>query len=132
MSGRYRSIYGEVLGIDQSDVLLRGVPIGGGSASYPDTRVVTAAGSVTVDEDTDDHILLNKTIGAATTVNLPAAATRTEGRHIKIVDIKGDAASNNITITPDGAETIVGLSTWVIANNYGSVTLWPMSGGWYV
>lgn len=94
-------------------------------------RVVTAAGAVTV-TNADDIVLINKTVGAPTTVNLAAAATFT--RPIKIVDLKGDAGTNPITIDPNGAETIVGLSTWVIGNNQGSIeiTANPTGTGWYI
>jgi hypothetical protein len=81
----------------------------------------------------DDVILVNKSVGAATTVNLVTAAGRSN-RPVKVVDGKGDAATNNITIDGSGAETIVGAATYVIAFNYGSVTLWPKpdGSGWYI
>lgn len=80
----------------------------------------------------DDHILVNKTVGEATTVNLVTASGRK--RPVKIVDLKGDAATNNITIDGATTETIVGLTTYLIRNNYGSVTLWPKpdGSGWYI
>lgn len=81
-------------------------------------RVVTAAGAVTVSA-TDDVVVVNKTVGAATTANLPAGVT---GRRYTIKDGKGDAAANNITITP-AAGTIDGAATLVIAANYGKATL---------
>ncbi len=91
----------------------------------------TSAGSYTM-LDADDHILVNKSSGAATTVDLVTAVSRT--RPVKIVDLKGDAATNNITIDGNLAETIVGLSTYVLKNNYASVVLWPKSdgSGWYI
>lgn len=94
-------------------------------------RTVTAAGDVTI-VDADDTILVNKTVGAATTVNLVTSAGRT--RPLTIVDLKGDAGTNAITIVPDGAETIVGLAEWVIGNNQGSVRLRPRPDGlgWYI
>lgn len=97
-------------------------------------RVVTAAGDVTVDSSTDDIVIVKKTSGAATGVTLPSAGDRSQYRPIKIVDGKLDAATNNITITPSGAETIVGLSTYVISFDGGSVELWPLPDGtaWYI
>jgi hypothetical protein len=82
------------------------------------TRVVTAAGAVTVGA-TDDVVIVNKTVGAATTVNLPAGVTK---RRYIIKDGKGDAAANNITITP-AAGTIDGAATLVINTNYGRATI---------
>lgn len=81
-------------------------------------RVVTAAGAVTVSA-TDDVVVVNKTVGAATTVNLPAGFT---GRRYTIKDGKGDAAANNITITP-AAGNIDGAGTLVISANYGKATI---------
>lgn len=80
-------------------------------------RVVTAAGAVTVSATTDNIVIVNKTTGAATTVNLPASPTT--GLTYTIKDGKGDAATNNITITP-AAGTIDGAATSVISTNYGS------------
>lgn len=82
------------------------------------TRVVTAAGAVTVGA-TDDVVIVNKTVGAATTVNIPAGVTK---RRYVIKDGKGDAAANNITITP-AAGTIDGAATLVINTNYGRATI---------
>jgi hypothetical protein len=82
------------------------------------TRVVTAAGAVTVGA-TDDVVVVNKTVGAATTVNLPAGVTK---RRYTIKDGKGDAAANNITITP-AAGNIDGAGTLVLNTNYGRATV---------
>lgn len=80
------------------------------------TRTVTAAGAVTVAK-TDHVVFVNKTSGAATTVNLPASP-RT-GMSVIVKDSKGDAATNNITVTP-AAGNIDGSGTAVINTNYGS------------
>lgn len=91
-------------------------------------RTHTAAGDVTVADD-DDIIYVNKSSGAATGVALPAVAARSSKKPLTIVDAKGDASSNNITLTPNGAETIVGLATWVIDADYGKITLRPFAAG---
>lgn len=85
---------------------------------YPNgLRVVTAAGAVTVAK-TDYIIIVNKSSGAATTVNLPSSPVT--GQPFRIKDGKGDAATNNITITP-ASGTIDGMSTYVLDINYGSI-----------
>jgi hypothetical protein len=89
-----------------------------GSGTYP------VAGS-------DNIILINKTVAAASSVQLPAAAIR-GGFPVTIKDLKGDAATNNITILPDGSETIDGLSSVVINSNYGSFVFWPVTNGWII
>lgn len=80
-------------------------------------RVVVAAGTVTA-ATTDFAIVVNKTVGAATTVNL--FATPATGTTLVIKDGKGDAASNNITITP-AAGNIDGAATYVLSTNFGSI-----------
>lgn len=82
------------------------------------TRVVTAAGAVTV-ALSDYLVVVNKSVGAATIVNLPA--TPVKGTQFRIKDGKGDANSNNITVTP-AAGTIDGASTNVINTAYGKAT----------
>jgi hypothetical protein len=70
-------------------------------------------------------------VNGAVSIQLPPAGGRL-GIPISIFDIGGFAAAQNITILPDGAETIMGLPSIAIATNYGSFTLWPIqSGGWY-
>jgi hypothetical protein len=80
-------------------------------------RVVTAAGAVTVTED-DQVVIVKKTTGAATPVNLPAGKL---GLQFTVKDGKADAATNNITITP-AAGNIDGAATFVLSNNSGSWT----------
>lgn len=82
-------------------------------------RVVTAAGAITV-TTADSVVVVNKTIGAASAVALPA--TPTTGLVFTVKDGKGDAGANNITISP-AAGTIDGAATLVIATNYLSKTL---------
>ncbi len=91
-------------------------------------RFITAAGAVTVDT-TDDIIVIDKTIGAATTANLVAAPTK--GTTFVIKDGKGDAATNNITITP-ATGTIDGAATYVINVNYGSITVVANGSEWSI
>ena len=78
-------------------------------------RVVTAAGGVTV-TTADYVVVVNKSVGAATAVTLPAGVT---GLRFVIKDGKGDAGANNITINP-AAGNIDGAATNVISTNYDS------------
>lgn len=79
------------------------------------TRVVTAAGDVTV-TTADDVVIVNKTTGAATVANLPASPSLNDVYTIK--DGKGDAATNPITLTP-ASGNIDGAATAVIDKAYG-------------
>lgn len=79
-------------------------------------RLVTAAGAITV--TTSDYVIVvKKTLGAATTVDLPTSPT--SGDTYVIKDGKGDAHTNNITLVP-ASGTIDGASTFVMNTNYAS------------
>lgn len=97
-------------------------------------RLVTAAGGVNVDADDADIIVIVKTVGAATTVDLPPASDR--AKPVKIVDGKGDAATHNITVVPQSGETIMASVDYhyVIDSDGGSVRLTPLAdgSGWIV
>lgn len=92
-------------------------------------RTVTAAGAITVSATTDYFICVKKTSGAATTVNLPASPTI--GLTFLIKDCKGDAATNNITITPN-AGNIDNSATLVLNANLQSVAVTFDGVGWFV
>lgn len=96
-------------------------------------RTVTASGAVTVDADDADIIYINKTVGAATAVALPSAALRS--KPVMIVDGKGDANTNNITISPTSGQSIYAVTngTAIIDGNGGAVILTPkLDGtGWF-
>lgn len=80
-----------------------------------DTRVFTGSGNVTLTNES--ALVVNKSSGAATQATIPSGARRYERR--VVIDGKGDAATNNITVVVTGG-TINGASSYVIRNNYGS------------
>ena len=82
-------------------------------------RVATTT-PVTVSNTTDCVVAVKLASAGAVAVALPAG---TDGRWFVIADQTGDAATNNITITPNGAETINGAATYVISDNRGAVVL---------
>jgi len=82
-------------------------------------RVATST-PVTVAAATDYAVITDLTVPAAVAVNLPVGVN---GQIFVIVDGEGDAATNNITITPNGAETIRGAATLVLSNNRAGVAL---------
>lgn len=123
--------------LDTTSIHFTKMTLAAATASATAPREVTAAGAITATA-VDEVILVNKTVGAATTVNLPTAAsvlaqtTRTTFL-IVIKDHKGDAETNNITIVPNGAETIDGQASVVIASNKGAIAVRPVSGtGWVI
>jgi len=94
-------------------------------------REVTVAGDITVGVS-DQIIGVNKTVGQATNVLLGTAAARA-GVPVTIKDIKGDAATNNITPVASGGELCDGrpLSDFAITTNFGTAKLYPRLGAWY-
>lgn len=100
------------------------------ATSAPTYREVTAAGAITV-LVTDQIIGVNKTVGAATSVNLGPAASR-NGVPLVIKDVKRDADVNNITPVADGVETIDGQAAdvFTIVSPGDTLKLLPITGGW--
>lgn len=93
------------------------------------TVQVITAGNCTV-QPNDGLIIINKVTGSATSVTLPAATSKI-GK-VKIVDFKGDASTNNITVNPNGAETFNGGATsWTIDGDGGSAVFDPIAGTGY-
>lgn len=90
-------------------------------------RTVTAAGDVTA-LPTDDIIIIKKSVGAATNVNVDWSA---RDRALTVVDGKGDASTNNIKIVPASGQTQYGVADYqaVIDGNGGSLTLQPLEDG---
>ncbi len=75
---------------------------------------------VTVAAASDYAVVTDLAVAGAVTVNLPAGVN---GQIFVIVDGKGDAATNNITINRNGAETIKGSATLVLDRNRQAVAL---------
>jgi DnaJ-class molecular chaperone len=72
--------------------------------------------------------LLVDTSGGAVTINLPAAVAG--GSSIVVLDVGGAASANNITLDPDGAETISGEATVEIDQDHKGLTLYALAGSW--
>ena len=68
------------------------------------------------------YFLSNPSGAGAVALALPAGANHFLGS-VYIKDKKGNAGADNITITPNGAETIDGAGTLVLSTNYDSVRL---------
>lgn len=90
-------------------------------------RIVTAAGAVTA-LPLDDIIIMKKTVGAPTTINVDWSS-RTKA--LTVVDGNNDANINNISIVPATGQTQYGVANYsvLIDGNGGRVTLTPLSDG---
>lgn len=78
-----------------------------------------------------------RTSPTATTINLPAVATR-DGYPLPIFDWSTSIAADHvITLVPSGAETIMRATSWQIVStsvSLASITLYPSTtlSGWYI
>jgi hypothetical protein len=90
--------------------------------------VITAAGAITVNSS-QQIIEVDKTTGAATTVNIPAPTTA--NRVLYIVDGKGDANTNNITVTPSSG-TINGAASYIMNVNREAIQIVSDGTQWVV
>ena len=101
---------------------------------YQNLQPITVAGTYTIDPSTN---LVEVNVAGAVTIVLPSCQTPAAGAQaqprlfasnpITVIDIGGNAATNNITIQPNNVvETVMGLSSIKIATNFGGYTLQPV------
>jgi len=99
------------------------------------TEILTSGSTYNV-LPTDTRILVNKTLGSPTSIIFPPALSMQYPYGILIKDLKGDAATNPITINFTGGELCDGLTSGQISiqNPYGWVTIAPVPGAsaWYM
>jgi len=100
-----------------------------GQQQYNTTTVTNAQSPYTV--LATDTVILADTTSGTVVLNLGAASAR-NGQTLKIKDYKGNAATNNITINRSGSDTIDGLTSLVIRDNYGGFQINPITGGWFL
>lgn len=105
----------------------------------PGRRVVTASGAASF-AVTEDTLIIKKTVGEASPVDIPDAAERAaSGLDVIIKDGKGDAATNNITPNFTGGQTCDGLTgstspgNLKITTNYGFLHMraYPDGSGYF-
>lgn len=97
------------------------------AATIKSVRTLTAAGPYAA-LPTDEVLIIKQTVGAPFTVTVDWS-TRT--KPLRVVDGKGDALANPITITPTAGQTqltVVNYS-YVINGNGGSIILTPLPDG---
>ncbi len=98
--------------------------------TYQKVAIRTATATpITVVSATDCIVVSNLSVAGAVAVTLPAGVA---GQWYAIIDGKADAATNNITITPNGVETIQGTTTYVIKANRGGVIIAFSGTNWTV
>lgn len=75
-----------------------------------------------------EQVVVNQT--AAIAIELPDAS-KLQGNRLVVIDISGDASTNNITISTEGTSKINGADTVVIDSDYGSIEFTSISGNYY-
>lgn len=87
-------------------------------------KVLTAAGPYAAAPN-DEVLIVKQTVGAAFTITVNWS---TRSKPLRVVDGKGDAAANNITITPAAGQSQLATVnySYVIDGNGGSITLTPL------
>ena len=81
--------------------------------------------------DADDTRIDCQTAEGPISIVLPTALSA-EDRTISIIDIAGNAATNNVTVTVASSGLINGVSSYVIATNFGAVSISAASKAWIV
>jgi hypothetical protein len=94
-----------------------------GPLCWNTTIVNTASYTPTI----NDVMIFVNPVAPFTTINLPAIGQL--GCSYIIKDISGQAFSRNIIVNP-GANTVDGFSSWLIAQNYQSITITWIGNGW--
>jgi len=78
-----------------------------------------------------DRVIGVTSTAAPRTITLPSAATVGAGKDYIVKDESGGAGTNNITLTPNGAETIDGAASLVISTNYGVARIYSNGTNWF-
>lgn len=91
-------------------------------------NIVSKTGAYTTTA-TDDTVL-NDSSGGAYTITLPAVASTTTGKVYTIK--KTDVSANAVTVDGNGAETIDGLTTQILAAQWDSITIQSNGTSWFI
>ena len=78
-----------------------------------------------------DSIVAYTNLTAGRTATLPAANSVPVGKLFAVVDEGGDGATHNLTVDGNGAETISGAASVVIAVNYGYWVGYSNGSAWF-
>jgi hypothetical protein len=94
--------------------------------TFQTLEVTTAAGDLTI-SSSDTFVQINVDTTSSRTITLPPASSVAEGRVYVIKDATGDCYTNNMTIAPDGADTIDGEVSLNVDSDF--ATVWVSSDG---
>ena len=86
----------------------------------------SVSGDITIGAS-DDIVVLAVNTAAAREITLPSVSAVSDGRFYIVIDEYGSAYDNNITLTPNGSDTINGESSLVIDSSYSAT--WVIADG---
>lgn len=90
-------------------------------------NIIEITGTYTVDI-TDDFV--SATLGTTSVVNLPDVTTAV--KHVVIKNSPLSTGGADITLTPDGADTLEGVAATQTIAPSESLTIFPVTGGWLI
>jgi hypothetical protein len=105
------------------------VSLSAASVGTTDSKAFRVATSTPVTVSGTEDYGVGVNVAAPAVVNLPSGS---QGQIVAIFDASGDAVNNVITVTPNGGQTINGLSNYSIRVNGGAVILQFGTSGWFV
>lgn len=100
--------------VDQANLLL-------GNVTAESSHAVTA---------NEQIVMVRQAVAGPTAIVLPATAVT--GRVVRVKDAKGDAATNNITVSVTGGALIEGQANFVINTNYGKQSFVFGGAAWFL
>jgi hypothetical protein len=86
---------------------------------------------VTASTSSNGERIIGVTTDSAVTLTL-ATNDMFVGRVLTIKDETGNAATNNITVDTEGAETIDGAASKTVSTNYGYISVYSDGSNWFV
>lgn len=99
---------------------------GGSILSAPGTTISLAPTQLSGDLSIaagDSFVMINVNTSAARAISLPSISAVAAGRFYLVKDGSGSARANNITITPDGSDTIDGAASAVLNSDRGALMI---------
>lgn len=99
------------------------------TSALPDTPVLSKTANYTVLAADMGSILNCDPTGGAITITLISAVTATDGAHITI---KHAGTANNVTVSTVSSQTMDGVTSWVLREQYAFVTLVSNGANWVV
>ena len=94
-------------------------------------NITIVSGSTYTVLETDEIIHVTASASTLCNITIPSALL-TLGHTFTIKDAAGNAATNNITVSTGGSETIDGAASRVVSNNYESLTFYSDGNNWFI